>query len=130
MMSKNSVQDMISKAPAARAPEVRNLQQLAIDNQLYRKVVETTINAQIVVMSVRDTLPAEVHLFSTQIVTVARGSATITIDSDVISVSFGDTVMIPAGAMHKIFNRSGPEAVKLITIYSPPTHEPDDDKEN
>jgi mannose-6-phosphate isomerase-like protein (cupin superfamily) len=129
-MSETSVQDMISKAPAAEAPEVHNLQELAINNQLYRKVVETTINAQIVVMSVRDTVPAEVHLFSTQIVTIARGAATITIDNDAITVSTGDTIMIPAGAMHKIFNRSHPQALKLITIYSPPTHEPDDNKEN
>lgn len=111
----------------ARGPVLRNWRRAALSNSAYRDVQYTNVNTQVVVMSVRREIPRERHLYSTQMITVASGAIAVTVgDHPPALVEEGESVMIPAGAMHRVTNKTGRgEPAKLYTVYSPPVHEPD-----
>lgn len=94
-------------------------------NTAYRKVLQTTVTMQVVAMSVLDTIPAEIHMYSTQFVLIDQGRARVRLDGQYFTLTAGQSVVIPPGSLHQIDNVSnGGVPLKLITIYSPPLHDP------
>jgi mannose-6-phosphate isomerase-like protein (cupin superfamily) len=103
-----------------------NLRQLVLDNSFYRKVLYTTQQMQVVAMSIdpRRSIHPEVHNYITQMFTVIAGSATISVNDVEHIVGEGDSVLVPAGAKHEVYNNSEIRTLKLWTVYAPPQHEP------
>ncbi len=94
-------------------------------NTSYRKILHTTDQMQVVLMSIPPggAIPAEVHEQSTQMTTVVEGTARVILDelrSDILHP--GASVLIPAGIEHEIRN-VGSVDLRLYNIYSPPVHE-------
>lgn len=50
-----------------------------------------------------------------------KGSGKAVVGSETHNICVGDMFMVPAGTEHDFIN-TGPEALKLFTVYSPPEH--------
>jgi mannose-6-phosphate isomerase-like protein (cupin superfamily) len=100
------------------------LEQLTIDNTNYRKVLRTTPNMQLVLMSLLpgEEIGEEIHPYTTQFIRVEQGQAIAIVDNKKYNMKDGDSIMIPLGIKHNIINPSRTAHLKLYTIYSPPEH--------
>ena len=104
-----------------------NIEKETLDNINFRKVLNTTKNQQLVVMSLKpnEHIPFEVHLQNDQFFRVEKGKIIARINKiKDVELNDGDIIMIPAGTWHEIINVSSTNDAKLYTIYSPPTHAP------
>tara|TARA_R110002072_G_scaffold45565_7_gene127018 strand:- start:20273 stop:20710 length:438 start_codon:yes stop_codon:yes gene_type:complete len=109
-------------------PFAENLQEIALDNNAYRKVIYTGKHSQVVVMSLgrRETLEKESH-DNDQHFTFVEGAFTIFTFlpgnedyHEEITLKSPGEIIIPANTIHMVvpsFNGS-----KFITRYSPPHH--------
>ncbi|HPW00100.1 MAG TPA: cupin domain-containing protein [Oscillospiraceae bacterium] len=108
---------------------VVNIPQAAWQNQNFRVALWTGDHMQLTLMSipVNETAGAEVHLQMDQMTRVEDGQAAIQtgIDQNHLGaqkrLGRGDTVFVPAGMWHEVFN-IGPNPLKLSNIYAPPVH--------
>ena len=101
-----------------------NLEQNTINNDYYRLVISTTSNQQLVLMSVIENIPREIHPDTDQFIRIERGFAEIIINDDLhYNLRDGDSITIPSGTYHEVINK-GQNPLKLYTIYSPPHHPP------
>jgi len=102
-----------------------NLETLTTRNSNYRKVVKTTKQMQLVLMSLKpkEFIPLEKHDITTQFIRVEKGKALIQVGKTKKIYSKDDYIIIPPGKKHKVTN-IGTTALKLYTIYSPPEHPP------
>ncbi|RYE54009.1 MAG: cupin domain-containing protein [Rhizobiaceae bacterium] len=102
---------------------VDNIEQLTEDNELFRKVLYTGHNLQLVVMAIQpgDEIGEEVHEDRDQFFRIEAGSGTIVIDDVEHHVKADDGVIVPQGAKHNVI-ATGEEPLKLYTIYGPPEH--------
>jgi len=101
-----------------------NLKSLTTKNDNYRKVITTTTNMQLVVMSLNkdEDIGAETHPTTSQFIFVELGKVVAIIGgSEPINLEEGDHIIIPPNTMHNIINKSN-EVAKLYTIYTPPEH--------
>jgi len=100
-----------------------NIESVTLRNQAYRKVLNTTKQSQLVIMSIPagEDIPMEKHKETTQFIRVEKGRAVAYIGDKQYKLGEGDSIVIPAGSWHYIRN-SGEEDLKLYTIYSPPEH--------
>jgi len=103
-----------------------NIEQETIKNEYYRKVLYTTKQNQIVLMSIqpKDDIPLEIHPNITQFIRIEKGHGKAYINNKVYNLFDGIAIDIPAGASHRIVNTSDTDTLKLYTIYSPPEHKP------
>jgi mannose-6-phosphate isomerase-like protein (cupin superfamily) len=101
-----------------------NLEHDTKNNKNFRKVVSTTPNMQLVLMSLNpDTnLGPEIHPYTTQFVRVESGQGVVVIEGIEYELLDGDAIMIPLNTEHDIYNTSKVNHLKLYTIYSPPNH--------
>jgi mannose-6-phosphate isomerase-like protein (cupin superfamily) len=102
--------------------------QQAEDNAAYRQVLDTTQQMQLVMMSVDplDLVPSEVHKYSSQFVRVVAGEGEADVDGFRFGLRPGYTFIVPANARHELRNTSADDALKLLVVYAPPLHEPDE----
>lgn len=102
---------------------VDNIEQLTEENDLFRKVLYTGHNLQLVLMAIPpgDEIGEEVHDDRDQFFRVEAGIGTIVIDGVEHAVEADDGVIVPQGARHNVI-ASGDEILKLYTIYGPPEH--------
>ena len=100
------------------------LKEEALDNDYYRRVIYTTVESQLVVMSLKpkEEIGKEKHSTSTQIITVVEGVGVAKVKNESWALSPGITIVIPSGIEHNIINASPDALLKLYTIYSPPVH--------
>lgn len=97
--------------------------QAAWSNDAFRRVIETGVHEQIVVM----TIPAggeigdEVHADTDQVLVFVAGRGEARLDGRVTDVGPNDLVLVRAGTRHN-FRNTGDEPLRLITIYAPPEH--------
>ena len=110
-----------------------NLERLTLKNRWWRKVIHTTTNMQIVIMSVPvgENLGWEQHTESDQFFRVESGNGLLETKSSQRSknttthkLSDGYAAIVPVGTWHNITNKSKTEPLQLYTIYSPPHHPP------
>lgn len=101
-----------------------DLDSVTLSNIYYRRVLYTSKNQQIVVMSIPpgEKIPMEVHRDHDQFIKVEKGEAYI--NDFGYYLCKGHAVVIPAGVAHEVVNISPYSDLKLYTIYSPPEHPP------
>ena len=99
-----------------------NIEEAAIQNDMFRKVLFTAEHSQLVLMSLKpgEDIGTETHRLD-QFIRVEAGRGTAYLNGAEYSLEDGTAVIIPAGTEHNILN-SGQESLKLYTIYSPPEH--------
>ena len=101
---------------------VQDIESIAIGNTDFRRVLYTARSCQLVVMSLepRQDIGSEVHRLD-QVFRVEAGRGEAEIDGVRTPIRAGFAVIVPAGARHNIIN-TGPEPLKLYTLYAPPNH--------
>lgn len=101
---------------------VKNIEDLAIANDDFRRVLYTAEHCQLVVMSLRpdEDIGAEVHQLD-QFFRVEEGTGEVVLDGVRTAIRAGFAIIIPAGTNHNIVN-TGAGAMKLYTLYAPPNH--------
>ena len=101
---------------------VKDIEEIAVKNENFRKVLYTAKNCQLVVMSLKpkEEIGMEVHTLD-QFFRVEKGSGEAIMDGATTKIKAGFAVLVPAGANHNIVN-TGRTPLKLYTLYSPPNH--------
>lgn len=101
---------------------VEDIENLAIKNKSFRKVLYTATDTQLVLMTLNpgEEIGEEVHNLD-QFFRVEEGIGAVILDGVRTQIHPGFAVLVPAGARHNIVN-SGTHRLKLYTLYSPPNH--------
>lgn len=99
-----------------------HIEDATIRNDMFRRVLFTAEHSQLVVMSLKpgEDIGTETHRLD-QFIRVEAGRGTACLNGTEYPLEDGTAIVIPGGTEHNIIN-SGPEALKLYTIYSPPEH--------
>jgi mannose-6-phosphate isomerase-like protein (cupin superfamily) len=102
---------------------IKNIEELSLLNENFRKVLYTTKNTQLVVMSLLpgEEIGEEVHHLD-QFIRCEAGEGRAILDGLPYEISDGFIVIVPAGTNHNIINTSLGEQLKLYTLYAPPNH--------
>ena len=102
---------------------IDNIEKLTEQNNLFREVLYTGHNLQLVLMAIQpgEQIGEEVHEDRDQFFRIEAGSGTISIDGVDHHVKADDGIIVPQGARHNVI-ASGGEVLKLYTIYGPPEH--------
>jgi mannose-6-phosphate isomerase-like protein (cupin superfamily) len=97
--------------------------QAAWSNEAFRRVIETGVHEQIVVMTIqaRGEIGEEVHADTDQVLVFVAGRGAAQLDGRTSEVGPNDLVLVRAGTRHN-FRNTGDEPLRLITIYAPPEH--------
>jgi mannose-6-phosphate isomerase-like protein (cupin superfamily) len=95
---------------------------LVTANNEFRRVLYTTSNCQLVLMSLKpkEAIGAEVHKLD-QFFRVEEGTGEAVLDGVSSVIGNGFAVVVPAGTRHNIIN-TGTVPLKLYTLYAPPNH--------
>lgn len=102
---------------------VSNIEKLSIENEFFRKVLYTTKNSQLVLMSLKpgEDIGEEIHHLD-QFIRCEAGEGKAVLNGVEHAFSDGFSVVVPSGAKHNIINTSEDKSMKLYTLYSPPNH--------
>ena len=100
-----------------------NIEKATMQNDNFRKVLNTAQNSQLVVMSLLpgEEIGTEVHDLD-QFIRFESGKGIVILDGKEHEVEDDWAVVIPAGVEHNVINTSDSEKMKLYSIYSPPEH--------
>ncbi|MCX6559562.1 MAG: cupin domain-containing protein [Candidatus Aminicenantes bacterium] len=101
---------------------IKNIEELAVQNVDFRRVLYTAEHCQLVLMALKpkEEIGAEVHTLD-QFFRVEEGSGEAVLDGGRTPIRAGFAVVVPAGTNHNIIN-TGQAPLKLYTLYSPPNH--------
>ena len=101
---------------------VQDIEDLAIKDDDFRRVLYTTKQCQLVLMALKpkEEIGAEVHK-SDQFFRVEEGTGEAVIDGVRTPIRAGFAVVVPGGVNHNIIN-TGNVPLKLYTLYAPPNH--------
>jgi mannose-6-phosphate isomerase-like protein (cupin superfamily) len=101
---------------------VKNIEDMAVKSDEFRRVVYTAANCQLVIMALKpkEEIGAEVHHLD-QFFRVEEGAGDAILDGVRTPIRAGFAVVVPAGTNHNIIN-TGSVSLKLYTIYAPPNH--------
>lgn len=99
-----------------------NIDEATKENTDYRRVLFTTKNSQLVVMSLKpkEEIGIEVHHLD-QFIYIEAGSGVAVLGGVESKIREGDAVIIPQGVEHNIIN-TGQNELKIYTVYAPPEH--------
>lgn len=102
---------------------VEDIEKLTEENDLFRRVLYTGHNLQLVLMAIQpgDEIGEEVHDDRDQFFRIEGGMGEIWIDGVCHKVKADDGVIVPQGARHNVIS-TGKEPLWLYTIYGPPEH--------
>jgi mannose-6-phosphate isomerase-like protein (cupin superfamily) len=100
-----------------------NIERLTLKNTYYRKVLYTTKNMQLVVMSIPpgEEIGMEVHRNTSQFIRVEKGKAKAVVGNHKYYLKDGDIIIVPPGKKHNVINY-GKKDLQLYSIYTPPEH--------
>ncbi len=101
---------------------VDNIEKLSLANENFRKVLFTTKNSQLVLMSLLpgEEIGVEIHEVD-QFLRIEKGTGKAILNGVSCDISDGSAILVPAGATHNIIN-TGMTEMKLYTVYAPPNH--------
>lgn len=101
---------------------VHDIEDLALKNHDFRRVLYTARNCQLVLMSLNpgEEIGEEVHTLD-QFFRIEVGSGEAVLDGVRTDIRAGFAVVVPVGMTHNILN-SGTVPMKLYTLYAPPNH--------
>ena len=99
--------------------------QLARENNDFRREVATAERSQIVVMTIPPggEIGDEVHEGIDQILLFVEGEAEARVGGETQRVGPDEAVLVPGGTRHNFVN-TGQFPLRLVTVYTPPEHEP------
>ena len=102
---------------------VTNIEGETLANDNFRKVVFTAPHSQLVLMMLLpgEEIGTETHTDNDQFFRIEKGEGKVVIAGQESQISDGFAVIVPAGTEHNVIN-TGPEPLKLYTIYSPAHH--------
>jgi len=102
---------------------VTNIEEDALENTDFRRVLYTAKHTQLVLMSLRgnEEIGEEIHELD-QFIRVEAGQGLAVLDGVAHRLSDGSAIVIPAGTRHNVINVSDTDELKLYTLYSPPEH--------
>ncbi|NBD74187.1 cupin domain-containing protein [Patescibacteria group bacterium] len=100
-----------------------NIEAETLENTDYRRVLYTTDELQLVVMSLApgQEIGEEVHELS-QFIRVEAGQGVVVLAGETQPLPADHAVVIPAGTRHNVRNE-GAVDLKLYSIYAPPEHQ-------
>ena len=103
--------------------QYKNIQQLALENNDFRRVLFTNKHSQVVLMSILpgEDIGREVHKLVDQVLVFVKGAGEAVVGGETHDIGAGDMFAVPAGTEHDFIN-TGDEVLKLFTVYSPPEH--------
>jgi mannose-6-phosphate isomerase-like protein (cupin superfamily) len=110
---------------------ITNIEKDTTENGYYRKILFTSGNQQLVLMSIDPYISVptndepEIHIDNDQFIRIEKGNGKLYIGRDKetkYDIKDGDAIIIPANTYHLIRNVSDKQ-LKLYTIYSPPHHD-------
>ena len=101
---------------------VLNIDQVATQNEFFRKVLYTADKSQLVVMALKagEEIGLEVH-DGDQILYFVDGEGKVVLDGEEHEVEKGSIAFVPSGVQHNVVN-TDEEELKLFTVYAPPQH--------
>jgi len=101
---------------------VQDIEDLAVKNDDFRRVIYTAKHCQLVLMALKpkEEIGAEVHKLD-QFFRVEEGAGEAVLDGVRTAIRAGFAVVVPAGTKHNIIN-TGSVPLKLYTLYAPPNH--------
>lgn len=102
---------------------MKNIIHQALENTLFRRVVDTGKHTQVVIMSVEGEIGEEVHHKNDQLVYLVEGAGKSVLNGIELPFEQGDMILVDAGTRHNFVNY-GDGPMKIITTYSPPNHPP------
>lgn len=102
----------------------KDIEELTLQNNHFRKVLYTSKHSQLVLMSLRpgEDIGEEVHTGNDQFFRFEKGVGKCIIDGNEYELKDGVAIIIPSGSRHNIINISETEDLKMYTIYSPAHH--------
>lgn len=102
---------------------VGDIESWTADNLDFRQVLYTAEHMQLVLMALQpgEEIGEEVHETTDQFFRIEQGTGAVWIDGRETRIQAGMGIIVPAGARHNLVN-TGPEPLKLYTIYAPPQH--------
>lgn len=102
---------------------INNIEEMTLENDYFRKVLYTTHQLQLVLMSLvpGEDIGMEIHEGHTQFLRIESGNGVMFLDGQEMNVSDGFSIVVPAGTQHNLTN-TGTTDLKLYTLYSPPEH--------
>ena len=117
-----ALQKVRQAEPVSNTALVRDMARLTVENPFYRRVLQTTKEQQIVLMSLRagEFIPEEVHDNMTQFIRVEQGALEVRVGSVSAVVADDEFVVVPSGVKHSI-RQVGQVTAKLYVIYSSST---------
>lgn len=108
-------------------PFYGNLNELAFENNFYRKVIYTIPGSfQIVLMKIspKEEIGMEVHKKVTQTIQIVSGEGLAIVNNKRYILTDNTIIVIPPNTKHNIINTSTNKLLKLYTFYNPPEHKP------
>ena len=104
---------------------VENFRDVALNNSDFRRILSTTPNAQVGVMSLKpgEEIGKESHPVD-QTFWVAAGAGTAIVAGEAERIKKGAFVHVPANTEHNISASWAHGGLKLVTIYAPSYHKP------
>jgi mannose-6-phosphate isomerase-like protein (cupin superfamily) len=104
---------------------VEDILRIARANGDFRREVATGERSQVVVMTIPPggEVGEEVHERIDQILLFVEGEAEAIVGRERRSVRADELVLVPGGTRHNFVN-TGDGPLRLVTVYSPPEHEP------
>lgn len=101
---------------------ISNIEKSTIDNVYFRKVLYTTTQSQLVLMSLLpgEEIGEEIHDVD-QFLRIEQGIGMAVLDGVPYPISDGSAVVVPLGTKHNIVN-TGKNSMKLYSLYMPPHH--------
>jgi mannose-6-phosphate isomerase-like protein (cupin superfamily) len=102
---------------------ITNIEKDSLENTDFRRVVYTSKNMQLVLMSLLplEEIGEEVHTLD-QFVRIEKGKGKAYLNDIEHDLEDGTVVIVPAGTKHNFINTSQAEDMKLYTLYAPPDH--------
>ena len=102
---------------------VEDIEDLAVENAAFRRVIYTGKHLQLVLMALKagEEIGAATHVGHDQFFCVVKGKGEAWIDGERTKIKRDDAIIVPAGASHNIVN-TGSKSLKLYTLYAPPQH--------
>lgn len=100
---------------------VDNIEMLSEEGDVFRKVLYTSKNLQLVTMSLKpgEDIGKEIHEDTDQFIRVEEGSGKAVLNGVEHNLTPGFALLVPMGIEHNVIADT---AMKLYTLYSPPHH--------
>ncbi|HRH22553.1 MAG TPA: cupin domain-containing protein [Candidatus Paceibacterota bacterium] len=101
---------------------ISNIEKSTLENSHFRKVLYTTTQSQLVLMSLLpgEEIGEEIHDVD-QFLRIEQGTGMAVLDDVPHPIEDGSAIVVPIGTKHNVVN-TGKDSMKLYSLYMPPHH--------